>query len=562
MQKKKYLPLGAGLLVAGIVLGMTIGASVPLDSFEHLKKLEHAFTLIQQGYVDEVDSGKLVEDAITGMLRGMDPHSVYISAEDMKQVNEQFDASFEGIGISFEIIDGEADQDTVTVISVIPGGPSEEVGLMTGDRIISVNDSSAIGWTNEDVQKNLKGPRGTKVKVEVKRPGFPQLLEYTITRDRIPLETVLSAYMVDEQTGYIKLDRFARTTYAEFMEAVSELKEQGMKRLIFDLRGNAGGYMDMAVKISDEFLGKGQVIVSAKGRQAEFNQEFVARGGGSFENEPVILLVDENSASASEIVAGALQDHDRALVVGRRTFGKGLVQRQYTMPDGSALRLTISRYYTPSGRLIQTAYENGAREDYYASKRAFLRHDQGMTLEEILNEVPDSLKYRTDGGRTVLGGGGILPDYIVPLDSASALIRTIFSLQVEPAFARTWLDRHGKEFRAQWSGKPQAFIREYTVSDEMVDAFLDFIAGYNIQVVDGPKPAEAAEGQGGAHYFTRAEVEKDLDIIKTRLKAQLGMRMFDRSVQYPIYHEIDSVFKQAMQMWNPAEELAMQYPAR
>lgn len=561
MQRMKFLPLGAGLLVAGIVLGITVGASMPDDTFEHLKKLEHAFTLIQQGYVDEVDSSKLVEDAITGMLKGMDPHSVYITAEDMRQVNEQFDASFEGIGISFEFIEGEEGRDTVTVNSVIPGGPSEEVGLMTGDRIVMVNDTSAIGWTSEDVQKHLKGPRGTEVELQIKRPNFPQPLRYTITRDRIPLHTVQSAYMVDEQTGYIKLDRFARTTYAEFMEAMSDLKSQGMQRLIFDLRGNAGGYMDMAVKISDEFLRKGQVIVSAKGRRAEFNQEFLARGGGTFENEAVILLVDENSASASEIVAGALQDHDRAFVLGRRTFGKGLVQRQYTMPDGSALRLTISRYYTPSGRLIQTAYENGAREDYYESKREFAEHDQGMTLEDILNEVPDSLKYRTDGGRTVLGGGGILPDYIVPIDSASALIRTIFSLQVEPAFARSWLDSHGEELRAKWSGKPQAFIREYEVSDEMVEAFIDYIADYDIKVVDGPKPA--AEGaEESVHYFTRADVGEDLDVIKTRLKAQLGTRLFDRTVQYPIYHEIDTVFKQAMQMWSPAEELAMQYPAR
>ncbi|HET6566844.1 MAG TPA: S41 family peptidase [Rhodothermales bacterium] len=536
-------------------------SALPGDTLDQLKKLESVFRIIDANYVDKVDPSRLAEGAIQGMLRGMDPHSVYISAEDMERVNEEFDASFEGVGISYEFIKGPEGQDTLTVVNVIPGGPSEEEGLMSGDRIIAVDTSSTIGWTSEDVQSHLKGPRGTKVDVTIRRPGFPHTLEYTITRDRIPLKTIDSAYMLDDRTGYIKIDRFARTTYTEFLQAMDELKAQGMARLVLDLRGNPGGYMDMAVKISDEFLGAGQVIVSAKSRHPEYNQEFVARGGDSFEENPVIVLVDENSASASEIVTGALQDHDRALVVGRRTFGKGLVQRQYTLPDGSAMRLTISRYFTPSGRLIQTAYEKGNKDAYYESKVDLHAHDAGLTTQEILKEVADSLKYHTDAGRTVFGGGGILPDYLVPLDSASDFIRTIFSLQVEPSFARSWLDTHGDAVRAKWDGHQKGFIQDFQVTDEMVEEFLDHAQKFNVHIVEGEKPAVDQRDKDAPHYFTRAEVSEDRDVIKARLKAQIGTRLFDRSVQAPIYSTIDTTLKRAMSLWDPAQQLAVHYPA-
>jgi carboxyl-terminal processing protease len=561
MQKKRFLSIGALLLIAGVALGMTIGSVVSDTALENLQKLERAFLVINEAYVDEVDTDKITEGAIIGMLENMDPHSVYISAEDMKTVNEQFDASFEGVGISYEIIDGPEDQDTVTVISVIPGGPSEEAGLMSGDRIIAVGGQSAIGFTSEDVQNNLKGPRGTQVNLTIRRPGFRETLEYTVTRDQIPLYTVLSSYMIDDQTGYIKLDRFARTTYTEFMDALQELRDQGMQRLVFDLRDNAGGYMDMAVRISDEFLGEGQLIVSAQSRHEDFNQTFVARGGGAFEDQPVILLVNENSASASEIVAGALQDHDRAIVIGRRTFGKGLVQRQYPLPDGSVLRLTISRYYTPSGRLIQTAYESGDRDHYYQTKLEQRTHDVGMDVQELLSEVPDSLKYQTDAGRTVIGGGGVLPDFIVPIDSASTLIQTIFALGIESPFTREWMDTHGEELREEWSN-PQAFIEGFEVSDEMLTAFFEYAETRNLHIVQGAAPAVDGADADAPRYFTQAEVNADEEIIKTRLKAQIGTRLFDREVQYPIYHEIDNVLEFAMQRWNSATALSQNYPVQ
>ena len=345
MRQRKYITVGAVLLLAGVLLGLQLGSlTASDDTQEALKKLEKAFLLINERYVEEVDSAEMAESALRGMLEQLDPHSVYIDPARMRSVKEDFSGGFEGIGISFEFIEGEDDRDTLRVLSIIPGGPSEEVGLMSGDRIIAVDGQSAIGFASEDVRRTLKGPRGTIVEVIIIRPGYDDQLEFTITRDRIPLYSVDVAYMVDEQTGFIKVNRFARTTHKEFLEALTLLKAQGMQRLMLDLRGNAGGYMEMAVRMADEFLPDDQLIVSQRGRLRDTNREFRARPRGKFEDNPVIVLVDGSSASASEIVAGALQDHDRGLIVGRQTFGKGLVQQQYDLPDGSAMRVTISHF--------------------------------------------------------------------------------------------------------------------------------------------------------------------------------------------------------------------------
>ena len=362
----------AGLIVllsmSGFLLGTRLSVFSDGTTLTYLDKVAAVFKIIDESYVDEVAAEALAEGAIRSVLAELDPHSIYITADRMKRVQEEFEASFEGIGISYEIIPGSEGQDTVGVITVIPGGPSEEVGLLSGDRIVAVDDSSAIGYSTEDVQHNLKGPSGSVVNVTVRRPGYPRLIDFQITRDEIPIVTLDAAYMIDDRTGYVGLNRFARTTHEEFVEAVRELKEQGMERLVLDLRNNAGGYMDQAVRISDEFLPKGHAIVSAKSRHGRFSQSYGSRSGGVAEDLPSIVLVDEASASASEIVSGALQDHDRALILGRRTFGKGLVQRQFELEDGSAVRVTIARYYTPAGRLIQTHYENGDRIEYLKEK--------------------------------------------------------------------------------------------------------------------------------------------------------------------------------------------------
>lgn len=554
MRQRKLVTMGALLLMVGILLGVQIGSVVFRDdTARSLKKLEDAFVLINQRYVEQVDSAELSERAIEGMIEALDPHTVYINAERMQRVNEDFDASFEGIGIGYELIPGPEGQDTLTVLNVIPGGPSEEVGLLSGDRIIAVDGESAIGYTHEDVRRNLKGPRGTTVTVTVKRPGYPDELEMTITRDKIPLYTVLSAYMLDAHTGFIKLDRFARTTYAEFMRAMRDLKARGMDRLVLDLRGNAGGYMEMAIRISDEFLPEGKLIVSQKGRMAGTDESYFARPGGLFEEQPVIVLVDEHSASASEIVAGALQDHDRALIVGRRTFGKGLVQKQYLLNDGSALRLTIARYYTPSGRLIQTPYEGGDREDYYRTKVAQWEEDASHDAAELLEGLPDSLKFTTDTGRVVYAGGGILPDFIVRDDKTSPFLQTILGLGIENDFVRYWLDRNTETVHPKWDGKREAFLTDFEVTDAMLDAFFDFAEKRGVVIVP-EKPAEI-DGDADVKYFTREEVAADDLMLRTILKGRIATRLYDRSAWYPVINQVDRTLGEAMHLWQTAERL-------
>src|SRR5690606_24889202 len=441
-------------------------ASGPDDRLNQ-NKIAEAFTRPTQGYVERVDSAQLAESAIEGMLAALDPHSIYISAAEMRDVRESFNASFEGIGIYYELLEGPEGRDTLAVLMPIAGGPSEEAGLQPGDRIVQIDDTTAIGFTTELVQRYLKGPAGTDVTVTVVRPGYADTLSFRITRDRIPLETVIAAYMLDDVTGYIKLQRFARTSHAEVLDALRTLRGQGMERLVFDLRGNAGGLLEQAWQISDEFLSAGEMVVYTNSRHPSNNREFRATSGGAFEQDPVILLVDENSASASEIVAGALQDHDRALVVGRRTFGKGLVQQQFPLSDGSVLQMTVSRYYTPAGRLIQTPYVRGHSDDEYFEAKQSLRDlmegnlpESGLLdVTQFADEVPDSLKFRTDGGRVVFGGGGILPDYLVRLDSLSPALQTVIGRNLDNEFARHRIEQLGESFRQRWGDVPAAFIR-------------------------------------------------------------------------------------------------------
>lgn len=556
----------AAVLIIGVMLGMQVREGVSADSSsENFRKVQEAFQFIQRNYVERVDSAQLADDAIQGMLEGLDPHSIFISAQDMQRVRENFEASFEGVGIYYEFIPGPDGRDTLAVLMPIEGGPSEEAGLMPGDRIVEVSDSSAIGWNTADVERYLKGPKGTQVNVRVQRRGHERSLPFTITRDQIPLHTVTAAHMVDERTGYIKLSRFARTSYDEFMRAMRGLQAQGMERLIFDLRDNAGGLMEMAIRISDEFLPAGDLIVYTQSRRGSYNQEYHARSGGSFEHQPVIVLVNENSASASEIVAGALQDHDRALVVGRRTFGKGLVQQQFPLSDGSVLQMTISRYYTPAGRLIQTPYAAGDDEAaYYASKVDLLRQDferlaqqrGAVAASEMVVDVPDSLRFRTDGGRTVYGGGGILPDWLVPADTASAVLRTVIGNNLDNEFARHYIDGAGQRLREQWGDRQAAFVQTYQVEEATFQAFLDFAQSRGVDVVDrAPEDPEA-------DYLVRSELEAERQAIEARLKAFLARRMYSIEAWYQVVQTIDRTFQEASALWPEAQSLAVATPAR
>jgi carboxyl-terminal processing protease len=558
MRNKTIAGLGVVLLSLGVLLGLGLGAALSGDeTYESMKKLEQAFNVIHQHYVDDVDSAKLSETAIEGMLERLDPHSVYIDAEQMEDVNEDFNASFDGIGISYEFIPGVDGKDTLAVLNALPGGPSEEVGLHSGDRIVAVDDSSAVGFTRRDVEQHLKGPRGTRVKVTVQRPGYAGPIEFTIVRDKIPLYTVDAQYMVDAQTGYIKVNRFARTTYREFMDAAKALKDQGAKRVILDLRDNAGGFMDMAVRISDEFVAGDQVIVSARSRHPEFNQVSRARAEGIFEKEPVIVLVNGQSASASEIVAGALQDHDRALIVGHRTFGKGLVQKQFPLEDGSVLRMTISRFYTPSGRLIQTPYENGEREDYYRSKVDRYSSEYAMSLEDLLDQVPDSLHFKTDKGRTVIGGGGILPDFIVQRDSISAYLQAVLGQSVLRPFVRQYIDEHNNALYGQWANQRERFIDEYAVDDATYQAFLAYLGQHGVVV--HPDDQAPPDSSAGVRAFAESEARAEEAQLRNLLKAHLAARLFDAGAWYPVRHAMDPVLQESMRLWDNAAALALSY---
>lgn len=544
MKKSLRYTLPAVLLLAlGILLGWNLQQAVSnTDTLASLRKLEEAFLTITQRYVDPVEPEPLAEEAIRAMLTELDPHSVYIPAEEMKEIRESYQGSFGGIGIWFEVVD-----DTARVVATISGGPSETVGLQPGDRIIQIEDSNAIGLSSNEIQKRLKGPEGTQVKVTIRRLGIREPLSFVITRGRIPLYTVDASYMLDEKTGYIRISRFAMTTYDEFLDHLDRLKRQGMERLVLDLRGNPGGIMETAVELADELLPEGYTIVYTRGRIAQTQMTRRSTAGGRFETQPTIVLVDRNSASASEIVAGALQDNDRALIVGLRTFGKGLVQNQFPLSDGSAVQLTVARYYTPSGRLIQTPYHGGDLEDYYRQKFA----DYETTVfhpEDYINVIPDSLKFQTVHGRTVFGGGGILPDVIVPPDTNSILME-INRRNLAATFIRTWFNQHEQEIRQQWNHRKDVFLTSFEVDDALWQSFLSYARQQGLFAADSAATLR----------FTVAQAEAHRQTLSTLLKAYLAWQLFGREVSIPLFNEIDPMLQEALKHWNRAEALAAHF---
>ena len=561
MPRSRVLPiLGAGLLGIGLLAGVQVNdAFSSSDDAEQLRKIEEAYEYITRAYVERVDSAQLAEDAINGMLEGLDPHSIYVTADEMRSVRESFDASFEGIGIWYEFVEGRQDADTLVVLMPIAGGPSDEAGLQAGDRIVEIAGEAALGFDTDDVQRTLKGPRGTTVDLVVQRPGYRETLDFTITRDRIPLNTVIATYMVDDQTGYIKLQRFARTSHEEVRTAIRDLKAQGMQRLVLDLRDNAGGLLDQAYAISDEFLSAGDMIVYTESRHPSNRRQYRATAGGSYEDDPVIVLINENAASASEIVAGALQDHDRALLVGRRSFGKGLVQQQFPMSDGSVLQMTVSRYFTPAGRLIQTPYVVGGGDEAYFEAKVAIREavedrlveGAGFVDASAFGEgVPDSLTFHTDGGRTVYGGGGILPDYVVPFDTMGAALRTIAGKNIDNEFARVELERLGDAFRDEWEGRETDFVRSFRLDDATFRRFLTYADDHGTPVVDARTEA------GDEDVIVRSEADASRSDIEARIRAFMARRLFGAEAFYPVVGEIDTMLKEALQLWDNARTLA------
>ena len=528
--KRFSLSVVIGVFVAALLLGTLLSSVISGDNiYVQLNKFKDVLSLTEKYYVDDVDTQKLVEAAINGLLANLDPHSVYIPPSLLPRVNEEFQGSFEGIGVEFDIL-----SDTLTVVSPIAGGPSEALGIFAGDKIVRINDSSAISIKREDVLRKLRGPKGSRVKVTIARAGMRGFLEFEIVRDKIPLYSVDVSFMVNAEIGYIRINRFSQTTRDEFVSALDKLKQQGLRKLILDLRNNPGGFLDQAYKIADELLPQGEKVVYTKGRKPEFNEEYGTSGNGRFDKGSLIVLVSHESASASEIVAGAIQDWDRGLIVGETTFGKGLVQRQFDLGDGSAFRLTIARYYTPSGRLIQRPY--GKSLDDYRNAAFERNEEEGENIEHKVESDSGRPIFKTAGGRTVYGGGGITPDHIVKFERYTDYTVRLFGKAIFVEYGNRYLDRYGKELREKYAKDAKKFQKEFSVTDNMMQEMLAIAKAKGID-------------------FNKDQYEKDLRRIRTRIKAQIARNLFGNEGMYPILLAEDNQFLKATALFPEAEKI-------
>ena len=505
-----------------------IGAQAQNLGSSAMRKLQMAEFAISNFYVDKVDEDKLVEEAIIKMLAQLDPHSTYSDAEEVKKMNEPLQGNFEGIGVQFQMI-----EDTLLVIQPVSNGPSEKVGILAGDRIIAVNDSAIAGvkMSTEDIMKRLRGPKDSKVKLSIVRRGVKEPLLFTVKRDKIPILSLDASYMIQPKIGYIRINRFGATTAEEFKTAMKSLQKQGMKDLILDLQGNGGGYLNAAIDLANEFLGQKELIVYTEGRTAQ-RSEFFAKGNGDFRNGRVIVLVDEYTASASEIVSGAIQDWDRGLIVGRRSFGKGLVQRPIDLPDGSMIRLTVARYYTPSGRCIQKPYESTA--DYNKDLIDRFNHGELMNADSI--HFPDSLKVQTKKlQRTVYGGGGIMPDYFVPIDTTlySDYHRNLLAKGVIMKFTTKFIENHRKELAAKYK-KFDAFNKDFNIDDAMLTTL-----------------REAGEKEGVK--FDEKQYQTSLPLIKSQLKALIARDLWDINEYFQVMNATNQSIQKALEILNSDE---------
>ena len=511
------------ILISGILIGLYINIGVNKKvNIEGGSKFDEVMWYVGNDYVEVPETGKLQDEAIAAMMEELDPHSAYISLDDFNEVNDPLLGSFDGIGVQFRL-----EKDTIAIVSVIKGGPSEKVGIMAGDRILYVDDTLVANQKlkNEDVMRKLKGPKGTKVRVRVLRRRVEGLLDFTITRAAIPTYSVDIAYMIDEAIGYLKLSKFSATTYEELKDNVTKLESQGMEKLILDLRGNSGGYLKAAVDVADEFLPYGKMIVYTEGRNRP-RQEMKSSWRGHWEDIPLVVLIDGESASASEIVAGALQDNDRGTIIGRRSFGKGLVQEQLVLSDNSAIRLTVARYYTPTGRCIQKPYD-GDHEKY--ELEYYERYENGELFSEDSIHFADSLKYTTPMGKTVYGGGGIMPDIYVPLvnDSTEYYFNRIVNTGLVYQYAFDYTDKHRQQLKQYKT--VESFDRQFAVTDAMFDAL--------VRLAD-EKGIVGTEEQ-------RQVARREADIL---LKAYIARNLFDDEGFYPIYAPMDEILQRALQV--------------
>lgn len=527
---KKSLPILLICLFASL-LPATAQITLDFSKDSPIRKLQIAEMAINNLYVDSVDEKKLVEDAIRGMLEKLDPHSSYSDPEEVKALTEPLQGNFEGIGVQFNMVD-----DTLLVIKPVSKGPSEKVGIMAGDRIVSVNDTAIAGvkMSREEIMRRLRGPKGTKVNLGIVRRGVAETLKFTVKRDKIPVKSVDTVYMIRPGIGYIRIGNFGATTYDEFMQGLQQLKSQGMTDLVLDLQDNGGGYLEAAVKIANEFLERKDLIVYMEGRQAP-RADYNAQGNGSMRQGHVFVLVNEFTASAAEIVSGAIQDHDRGTIIGRRTFGKGLVQRPIPLPDNSMIRLTIAHYYTPSGRCIQKPYTKGDREDYALDFEKRLKHGELTNRDSI--HFADSLKFYTlKKHRPVYGGGGIMPDVFVPLDTLqyTKFHRQLVLKGIVINTDLRYIDNHRDQLKSLFPTF-ESFRDGFQVPQQLVDDVLK----------EGEKQKVKPKDDD--------ELQKTLPYLKTQLKALIARDLFDMSEYFQIINETSDIVNKAIELTQAKE---------
>ncbi len=530
---RRLAVIGLVLVVSSAFLGSRIEQAFSQDNNmqEQLLKYQEVMTLVQRYYVDKPNLGELNDAAIVGMLSKLDPHSVYMPPKNVEQSAEQFRGNFEGIGVQFML----GKNDTILIDQVIPGGPSDALGIIAGDKITAINGKRTLKFTEDSVRNNLRGPKGTKVNVTITRSGQPAPLEFSITRDVIPIVSVMASFMVDDKTGYLNIGRFGEQTYDEMMVALTDLSTQGMKQLILDLRGNPGGFLEQAVRIADEFIGGTKTIVSTKGRISSFDDVDVSSPGNKYEKIPLVVLIDRGSASASEIVSGAVQDLDRAVIVGVPSFGKGLVQRQFPLGnDKSAIRLTISRYYTPLGRSIQkkydgAKYEGGEEMEITESEEANFDHSK---------DVHDSTKpkYTTASGRTVYGGGGITPDYIVKSDTITRSTWRLFAGSLFFDWVKDYVSSNAPSLKKQYTA--ESFVKNFTVPEEAFAAVFEKAKEKKIE-------------------YDMKEFDIDKAWVRNYIKGEVGRQLFSNNVRARMLLENDKQYQKAYTLLGEAAKMAL-----
>jgi carboxyl-terminal processing protease len=523
----RYLLLSL-IVMTGLFISIQSVSAQFVNPKSNIEKLARTLQLLNYGYVDSVNLEKLSEDAIVAMLGSLDPHSVYISKSELSEANEPLQGSFDGIGVQFQIFKQPGCPDTVLVISPVPGGPSDRVGVHAGDKIVRINGEpcTATMATQKYVFDHLRGPRGSKINISVMRRGSKELLDFTITRDKIPITSIDAAYMLSPGIGYIKLNKFARTTMDEFHEAIAKLKSDGLKSLILDLRNNTGGFMDVAIDLSDQFLSDGKRIVYTKGLHSPL-QEFYSTSKGDFEKGKLVVMINEGSASASEILAGAIQDWDRGLLIGRRSFGKGLVQRPFDLPDSSQIRLTVARYYTPSGRNIQKSYKNGAES--YAEDIA-TRFKKGELIHADSIHFPDSLKFLTDGKRTVYGGGGIMPDYFIPIDTTSNThyFLELYRKGLLNQYPLEFVDANRNQLLAKYPTLAQ-FKLDYDKDHKLINGFIAYAETQKVKK-------------------NEADLKLSYQDIESILRASVARSLYTSEAYYEVVNGVDHELQKALEI--------------